>query len=470
MTPQLQQAIKLLHMSTLEMQQEIQDLLDSNMMLETEDQQFAEVDSQGQETQSKKIEGDESVPGDSTEINIPDELPIASSWDNVYDNVQHLSVKSNADRAEIDATNSKETTLHDLLIEQLALLSLTDRDHITALFIIDSIDDAGYVTSSLMSIWQQLAEQFEDLDLDEVQVVLNIIQSFEPLGVAAIGLADCLRLQLLQLPETIALRDVAVKLVCNYLDLLVGQDKISLMRELNVSDSELTAIIALIRSLNPKPGLSVQSTHPEYVVPDVYVVWRNQQWHVDLNQDMVPKLRINPVYQDLIKYRDSSDDNVSMKKHLQEARWFIKSLHSRNDTILRVAECIVTKQQGFLHHGAMAMKPMVLKDIADIVKLHKSTISRVTTQKFMHTPNGVFEFKYFFSSHVSTTSGGDCSATAIRAFIKELINDENPAKPLSDNKIANVLNGKGINVARRTVAKYREAMLISPSGQRKRLL
>jgi RNA polymerase sigma-54 factor len=259
-------------------------------------------------------------------------------------------------------------------------------------------------------------------------------------------------------------------LVTKYLNLLVAQDKVKLMRELKISESQLNKVIILIRSLDPKPGLRIQSSQSEYVVPDVFVVLRNEEWVVDLNQDISPRLRINPVYQSMINRRDNSADNVSMKNHLQEARWFIKSLHSRNDTILRVAKCIVEKQQEFLKHGAISMKPMVLKDIAEELELHESTISRVTTQKYMHTPNGIFEFKYFFSSHVSTSAGGECSATAIRAFIKELVNDENQGKPLSDNKIANILNEKGINVARRTVAKYREAMSIPPSSQRKRIL
>ena len=228
--------------------------------------------------------------------------------------------------------------------------------------------------------------------------------------------------------------------------------------------------ILLIRTLDPKPGAKIQESDNEYVIPDVYVIKQSGQWQVSLNRDVAPKLRVNPFYSTLIKRADNSSDNTSMKNHLQEAKWFIKSLHNRNDTLLRVARCIVEKQQGFLEHGSVAMRPMTLKDIAEELELHESTISRVTTQKYMHTPNGIVEFKYFFSSHVSTESGGECSSTAIRAFIKELISTENLAKPLSDDKIATLLKEKGINVARRTVAKYREAMSISPSSQRKRVL
>jgi RNA polymerase sigma-54 factor len=468
MTPQLQQAIKLLQMSTIEMQQEIQDALESNIMLEPEEDDFRSDDIQ--DSVPKKTEAEEMVSSNGSETNIPDELPIDTSWEDIYDSVQTLSTNLNPDRTEFESIVSKQGSLNDYLIEQLDLVSQSERDHTIAIFIIDSINDEGYFTSTVKEVWEVLSRQLEDFDQDEVQAVLNRIQSFEPVGVAAVDLVECLYLQLLQLPQATEFIDIAIKLVTKKLDLLVAQDKVKLMRELKISESQLNKVIILIRSLDPKPGLRIQSSQSEYVVPDVFVVLRNEEWIVDLNQDISPRLRINPVYQGMINRRDNSADNVSMKNHLQEARWFIKSLHSRNDTILRVAKCIVEKQQEFLKHGAISMKPMVLKDIAEELELHESTISRVTTQKYMHTPNGIFEFKYFFSSHVSTSAGGECSATAIRAFIKELVNDENQGKPLSDNKIANILNEKGINVARRTVAKYREAMSIPPSSQRKRIL
>ncbi|MCK5189181.1 MAG: RNA polymerase factor sigma-54, partial [Methylococcales bacterium] len=292
----------------------------------------------------------------------------------------------------------------------------------------------------------------------------------DPIGIAAKDLADCLMIQLQQLPESVPYRDEAIDLVKRHLDLLATHDQARLMRRLGLSGIQLREIIALIRTLDPKPGSSIQSVESEYIVPDVFVVKQKGQWLVNLNPDIAPKLRVNSVYSKMIKRADNSQENVSMKEHLQEARWFIKSLHSRNDTLLRVAQSIVEKQEGFLEHGAIAMKPMVLRDIAEELELHESTISRVTTQKYMHTPNGIVEFKYFFSSHVSTEGGGECSATAIRAFIKELVENENPVKPLSDNKISDLLKEKGINVARRTIAKYREAMSISSSSQRKRLL
>jgi len=251
---------------------------------------------------------------------------------------------------------------------------------------------------------------------------------------------------------------------------LANHEQTKLMRKLDITEQQLDGVVALIRTLDPKPGAKIQDSDSEYVVPDVYVTKQGGQWQVNLNPDIAPKLRINPFYSAMIKRADNSQDNNCMKDHLQEAKWFIKSLHSRNDTLLRVGRSIVEKQTGFLEHGSIAMKPMVLRDIAEELKLHESTISRVTTQKFMHTPNGIVEFKYFFSSHVSTDSGGECSSTAIRAFIKELISNENPSSPLSDNKMADLLKEKGINVARRTIAKYREAMFIPPSNERKRIL
>ncbi|MBV1875720.1 MAG: RNA polymerase factor sigma-54, partial [Cycloclasticus sp.] len=249
-----------------------------------------------------------------------------------------------------------------------------------------------------------------------------------------------------------------------------SQDSAKLKRQLGIDDDTLGCIISLIQLLNPRPGSGVEESSTEYVTPDVYVSKVKGQWQVSINGEIATNIRINPYYQTLIKHGDKSADTQTMKNHLQEARWFLKSLQSRNETLMLVAQEIVNRQREFLEHGAIAMKPMVLRDIAETVEMHESTISRVTTNKYMHTPNGIFELKHFFSSHVSTDSGGECSATAIRAFIKELVNNENPQKPLSDNKIAVILGERGINVARRTIAKYRESISIPPSSQRKRIL
>ncbi|MCP4389726.1 MAG: RNA polymerase factor sigma-54, partial [Gammaproteobacteria bacterium] len=297
----------------------------------------------------------------------------------------------------------------------------------------------------------------------------HLVQRFDPVGVAASSPAECMLIQLGQYnPETPHLAKARV-LVDKYLEQLAGNDVALLKRRLQANDAELADIIKLIQTTNPHPGHSISQNHAEYVVPDVYVSRRAGRWRVSINPDNAPRLRVNDQYASMIKRSDSSADNTYLKDHLQEARWFIKSLQSRNDTLLRVATAIVERQHAFLDYGEEAMQPMVLRDIAELLEMHESTISRVTTLKYMHTPRGILEFKYFFSSHVSTADGGECSATAIRAIIKRFVAAEKPEKPLSDNKIANLLGDQGINVARRTVAKYREALHIPPSNERKRL-
>ena len=467
MTPQLQHAIKLLQMSTLELQQEIQQALESNIMLEITDDEGGSRE--GVSTSEKKLENTDSFTSEGSQTNIPDELPVDSSWDDIYESSAAPS-SGNNETIEFESQRSNSSTLLDHLLWQLELTPFSERDHAIAMAVIDSVNEDGYLSSSPADIYEGLQNQFDDLDFDEVIAVLHRVQQFDPAGVAAIDLSDCLRLQLLQLPEVTPYRKEALLVVTRYLKLLATHEQAKLLKKLDVSERELNEIVSLIRTLDPKPGAQIQESDSEYVIPDVYVTKHNARWRVDLNPDIAPKLRINPFYSTLIKRADNSKDNVCMKDHLQEAKWFIKNLHNRNDTLLRVARSIVEKQTAFLDHGSIAMKPMVLRDIAEELKLHESTISRVTTHKFMHTPNGIIEFKYFFSSHVSTKDGGECSSTAIRSFIKELIDNENQGRPLSDSKIADFLQAKGINVARRTIAKYREAMLISSSSQRKRIL
>ncbi|PKM12391.1 MAG: RNA polymerase factor sigma-54 [Gammaproteobacteria bacterium HGW-Gammaproteobacteria-3] len=466
MTPQLQQAIKLLQLSTLDLQQEIQQALESNMMLEVEEENVSSVDSAPPE---QKIDNPDQITSEGSQTEIPEELPIDTSWEDIFENAQTAG-NSSAETAEFETQRSKVETLQDYLLWQLELTLFSERDRAIALTIIDSVSDDGYLTSSVADFFEGLQEQLDDLELDEVEAVLHRVQNFDPPGVAALDLADCLRLQLQQLPGTTSYKTEALLLVTRYLDLLAGNERSKLLRQLGVTESQLSGAIALIRTLDPKPGAKIEDAHSEYVVPDVYVAKIKGRWEVNLNPEIAPKLRINPFYSSLVKRADNSKDNTCMRDHLQEARWFIKSLHSRNETLLRVARCIVEKQQDFLEHGSISMKPMVLKDIAEQLELHESTISRVTTQKYMHTPNGIVEFKYFFSSHVSTAGGGECSSTAIRALLKQLIDNESQAKPLSDSKIADLLKEKGINVARRTIAKYREAMNIASSSQRRRIL
>jgi RNA polymerase sigma-54 factor len=478
MTPQLQQAIKLLQMSTLDLQQEIQQALESNIMLELESEEFGSfsLDPPLQDKKSDNLDLLHSSEGSQTDI--PDELPIDSSWDDIYEPEQENlpdydfgSIRETSNfEGEFETQRSDSLSLHAHLLDQLDLVSFSERDHAIAITVIDYINTEGYLISSVDEIFAGLREQIADIEIEEVYAVLHRIQHFDPAGVGAIDLSDCLRLQLQQLPDLTPHKANALLLVTRYLDLLATHDQAKLVRKLGISEDELDNIVVLIRTLSPKPGEKIQSTLSEYVVPDVYVRKINDRWRVELNPDISPKLGINETYANLIKKADTGKDNTCMKEHLQEAKWFIKSLHSRNDTLLRVARCIVEKQAAFFEHGSIAMKSMVLRDVAEELELHESTISRVTTQKYMHTPNGIVEFKFFFSSHVSTDGGGECSSTAIRALIKELISNENIAKPLSDSKIAEFLKVKGINVARRTVAKYREAMFISSSSQRKRLL
>ncbi|MFI3199511.1 MAG: RNA polymerase factor sigma-54 [Methylococcaceae bacterium] len=466
MTPQLQQAIRLLQLSTLDLQQEIQQALESNIMLEINDEESSPQEAiTSAET---RTENSDLMTSEGSQTSIPDELPTDSSWDDIYESALPPGTDG-TETVEFESQRSNAATLLEHLSWQLELTLFSERDHAIAIAIIDSVNEDGYLSSTPEDIFEGLQSQFDDLELDEVFAVLHRVQQFDPAGVAAIDLSDCLKIQLLQLPEATPYRTEALLVVTRYLKLLATHEQAKLIRKLDVSERQLDEIVALIRTLDPKPGAQIQESHSEYVIPDVYVTKQNNQWQVNLNPDIAPKLRINPFYSALIKRADNSKDNVCMKDHLQEAKWFIKNLHSRNDTLLRVARSIVEKQTDFFDHGSIAMKPMVLRDIAEELKLHESTISRVTTHKFMHTPNGIIEFKYFFSSHVSTEGGGECSSTAIRAFIKELIDNENQASPLSDSKIADFLQAKGINVARRTIAKYREAMFISSSSQRKRL-
>jgi RNA polymerase sigma-54 factor len=477
MTPQLQQAIKLLQLSSLDLQQEIQQALDSNMMLELAEEEghhpepgdlAAEPTATATEAEPEYRElSNMDAPAD-----IPQELAVDSSWDDVYDSLQTSSAPlsgGDSDGDDFLLQRAPAQTLQDFLTWQLELTNFSERDYAIATAIVDAVNDDGYLTATIEDIHQGLSAQIPDLELDEVKAVLHRVQNFDPPGVACADLADCLRIQLNQLPEEMPWRKEALVLVTQHLDLLAKKDLARLKRNMELSDEDLNGIIALIRRLEPKPGRHIAPNESQYVIPDVFVVRQGNQWVVALNPEISPRLRVNPFYSNMIKRADSSADNTAMKNHLQEARWFIKSLQSRNETLLKVARSIVERQKDFLDYGETAMRPLVLRDIAEEVGMHESTISRVTTQKYIHTPNGVYEFKYFFSSHVSTNAGGECSATAIKAYLKEIVEGEEAAKPLSDDTIAKMLQAKGINVARRTIAKYREAMGIPPSNERKRI-
>lgn len=490
MTPQLQQAIRLLQLSTLDLQAEIQEALDSNPMLEMEEDNTGDDNSSEQASnQQAELNGKEhdkteasndtdtsgeqqSGDSDWNEDNIPTDLAVDTSWDDIYEPTPSGTGLAKPDNDDYDFESRRGTseTLQDHLSWQLNLTPMSARDKDIAEAIIDAVTPSGLLGQTLEDIFSGLEGHHEELEMDEVLAVLHRIQQFDPPGVLSQDVRECLLIQLNQLQSSS--EDVlhAKALVRDYLELLGARDFKQLMRKLKLKEPELQAAVEVIQGLNPRPGEQIGSDETEYVVPDVFVNKVNNRWMVQLNPDIAPRLRINTDYASLVKRADSSADNTFLRDNLQEARWFLKSLQSRNETLLKVASCIVEKQQGFLDFGPEAMKPMVLHDVAEIVEMHESTISRVTTQKYMHTPQGIFELKYFFSSHVATESGGECSSTAIRAIIKKLIAAENPRKPLSDSKITGLLAEQGIKVARRTIAKYRESLNIPPSNERKRLV
>jgi RNA polymerase sigma-54 factor len=488
MTPQLQQAIKLLQLSTLELQQEIQEILECNPLLEVNEEQPADSNSKSADsleeafsaadTPKDVTDGTEDATATIDEIStteameqkdIPEELNIDTTWEDSYSaGVSNTGAVSSPSE---DYTYQGETTdsIQDHLLWQMELTPFSDTDRTIAIAIIEAVDDAGYLTVSPEDILESVG--IENLELDEVEAVLKRINVFDPIGVAAPSIADCLLIQLNQFdPDTPLLKESKL-IISEHIDLLGNRDYRQLMRKTRLKEDQLREVMRLIQSLNPRPGDAVIKGDDQYVIPDVSVEKKNGRWIVELNSDTAPKLSINQQYAAMTKTtKSSSGDGQFIRANLQEAKWFIKSLESRNDTLLKVSNCIVQRQQGFLEHGAEAMRPMVLNDIAEAVDMHESTISRVTTQKYMHTPRGIFELKYFFSSHVSTENGGECSSTAIRSLIKKLILAETPAKPLSDSKMATLLAEQGINVARRTIAKYRESLSIPPSNQRKSLL
>jgi RNA polymerase sigma-54 factor len=475
MTPQLQQAIRLLQLSSLELQTEIQQALESNPMLEeTPEEELAEEgpsaeaagEDQG-EAAAERAEASE-VDVDIEKAELPDDLPLDNQWDDFYDSPTAHGVNPDATGREYENRADGGESLHDQLTWQLDLTPFSEQDHAIAVAIVDAIGEDGYLSQTLEEIQQAVAGD-ELVELDEVEAVLHRVQNFDPPGVGARDLRECLLLQMRALPEDTPWLAEARLLVTEHLDLLGKRDFNQVMRKTKLSQDQLRDALALIQRLDPRPGYQVSDAETQYVVPDVFVYKRKGQWHVDLNPEASPRLRVNPTYAALVRRADNSPDNTYLRSNLQEARWFLKSLQSRNETLLRVATAIVERQQGFLEKGDEAMQALVLHDIAETLGMHESTISRVTSHKYMHTPRGIYELKYFFSSHVSTADGGECSSTAIRAHIKRLVGEERPDKPLSDNKIAQLLADMGIQVARRTVAKYREAMAIPPSNERKRL-
>ncbi|EOU5597990.1 RNA polymerase factor sigma-54 [Escherichia coli] len=463
MTPQLQQAIRLLQLSTLELQQELQQALESNPLLEQIDT-HEEIDTR--ETQdSETLDTADAL----EQKEMPEELPLDASWDTIYTAGTPSGTSGDYIDDELPVYQGETTqTLQDYLMWQVELTPFSDTDRAIATSIVDAVDDTGYLTVPLEDILESMGD--EEIDIDEVEAVLKRIQRFDPVGVAAKDLRDCLLIQLSQFDKTTPWLEEARLIISDHLDLLANHDFRTLMRVTRLKEDVLKEAVNLIQSLDPRPGQSIQTGEPEYVIPDVLVRKHNGHWTVELNSDSIPRLQINQHYASMCNNARNDGDSQFIRSNLQDAKWLIKSLESRNDTLLRVSRCIVEQQQAFFEQGEEYMKPMVLADIAQAVEMHESTISRVSTQKYLHSPRGIFELKYFFSSHVNTEGGGEASSTAIRALVKKLIAAENPAKPLSDSKLTSLLSEQGIMVARRTVAKYRESLSIPPSNQRKQLV
>lgn len=469
LTPQLQQAIRLLQLSSLELEQEIQLQLDSNPLLEKVEEQ-----SNLESLSTSEVEHDQKdLTNELNADHLPDDLPVDTDWDDVYTH-QPTSLGA-AEYEEREDNRQGHLSLQQHLIEQVNLLHFSKIDKLIAHCIIDSLDDKGFleveiseITTSVQHLLQSMGYE-EEIEDDEVLVVLKHIQRLEPIGVGSRNLAECLIVQLDNLPASTPCRNDAIKLLQHY-ELLITNELPRLIKQTGLNPDQLRCAVDLLKTLKPHPGLEFQDRESDYQVPDVVVLKKNDCWQVMLNPDAMPKLRVNSFYANMIRRADQSDDNQYLRNQMLEAKNFIKSIDERHKTLLKVATCIVEHQKAFLEIGAEGMKPLVLRDIAEEVELHESTVSRVTTNKYMLTPRGLFELKYFFSSHVGTTSGGEASSTAIRAKIKKLISEENIRKPLSDNAIANMLKEEGIDVARRTVAKYRESLHIPSSSERKVLI
>jgi RNA polymerase sigma-54 factor len=463
LTPQLQQSIRLLQLSTLELNQELEQMLQDNPLLEREDEDeagFATADApvhtaeaEAQSTETPQPETAESEPATSLDD---------ADW-NDYSSAGNDDEDNDYAQGSIAGASLREHLLNQLIVSPL---TLRDRTLVAAL--IDDLDDAGFLTQPLADITASLQTELEELEPEEVETALKHLQNMDPTGVGARNLAECLTLQLRALPPTTPARDDAMRLTTHYLDLLAARDVGKLKKMLGIDDPALRAARTLILSLNPRPGAAFSTDETHYVIPDVYVRKIKGMWIASLNPDAMPKLRVNRVYADILsRHREGGGGQLSTQ--LQEARWLIKNVQQRFDTILRVSQAIVDRQKHFFEHGEVAMRPLVLREIADAVELHESTISRVTTQKYMMTSRGLYELKYFFGSHVATDNGGACSSTAIRALIKQLVAAESGKKPLSDGQLAEVLGQQGIVVARRTVAKYRESLQIPPANMRRAL-
>ena len=467
LTPQLQQSIRLLQLSTLELNQELDRFLMENPLLERAD--LAEPialppngAAPNGEAPTQEVRSEGEPDGDNRE----------EAWDGGGDfsfegAASYGSRGEDGEERESQQLPAVSPSLQDYLISQLNLTQLSERDKHLMVFLIAHLDEDGYLTASLEEIFEALPAESE-IEPEELGIALKYVQNLDPAGVGARSLSECLEVQLNALPPDTPARECALAMAKNHLPLLAGRDFNKLRKVLSCTEANLKAAQHLILSLDPKPGARFTNIETRYVVPDVVVRKLKSRWTASLNQEAMPKLRINKMYADILQSRRDGG-NQQLTGQLQEARWLIKNVQQRFDTILRVTQAIVDRQKHFFDHGEVAMRPLVLREIADQVGLHESTVSRVTTQKYMLTSRGIYELKYFFGSHVATETGGACSATAIRALIKQLVGAEDCKKPLSDSRIADILAQQGIMVARRTIAKYRESMQIHPANLRKSL-
>ena len=481
LTPQLQQSIRLLQLSTLELHQEIEQILGDNPLLERLDDPLdhsvrlladgainnAPAPGEAPPAPGQQAEGEGSAPaeGEGAEGGAVD----GDRPDNEWSEGSGTSSGSSSSSDDEDGRPQLEAcaiTLREHLMEQVRETLLSTRDRALAELVIDALDDNGYLEEPLDDIHARLPKELE-VDLDELRCALAMVQSMDPVGVGARSAAECLALQIRRMPGVpMVTRRMALKIVEGYLTWFAQREYSKLKKALDCDDEDLREVQAVVRQCNPHPGAAFASNVSDYVVPDVIVRRAKNGWAVTLNQDVMPRLRVNSLYATMLKQGRSESQ---MGAQMQEAKWLIKNMRQRFDTILRVAEAIVERQRNFFSHGAVAMRPLVLREIADTLGLHESTISRVTTQKYMLTPHGMFELKYFFGSHVATEAGGEASSTAIRALIAQLTGAEDPKNPLSDSKIAEMLGEQGMVIARRTVAKYREALKIPPVSLRKAL-
>lgn len=465
LTPQLQQSIRLLQLSTMELNQELEKFLAENPLLEREDTAGEPA------TVPVHLNGEPAAPA---ETRAEEPAPEASSPEPSSPEVDWIAeagsggaAREDGDESDFPQLAAESPSLREHLLGQLALTKLEARDRSLVAMLIEALDDNGYLTQPLEELAQLVPAELE-IEPEELQIALKHLQNLDPTGVGARNCAECLELQLLALPESTPSRALALALVRSHLALLAARDYVRLKKVLLCGDDELRQAQRLIQSLNPHPGAEFAPAETRYVVPDVVVKKTKNVWLASLNPDAMPRLRINRMYADILQ-NNRNHSSGQLSHQLQEARWLIKNVQQRFETILRVSQAIVDRQRHFFEHGEVAMRPLVLREIADTLGLHESTVSRVTTQKFMFTPRGIFELKYFFGSHVATEAGGACSATAIRALIKQLVAAEDAKKPLSDNRISEILGQQGIVVARRTIAKYRESLQIPPVSLRKSL-